>query len=77
MFGNFLMKTMIKQQIKNLPKDAQDAILKALDENPDFFKNLMAEIQAKVKAGQSQMAATQQVMMAHRAELQKILGGGA
>ena len=75
MFGNFLMKTMIKQQLKNLPKDAQDAMLKALDENPDFFKNIITEISEKVKAGESQMAATQQVMMKNRTELQRILGG--
>lgn len=68
------MKTMLKQQLKNLPKEAQDAMIKALDENPDFFKNLIAEITAKVKAGESQMAATSQVMMKHRAELQKMLG---
>ncbi len=69
------MKTMIKQQLKNLPKDAQDAMLKALDENPDFFKNIITEISEKVKAGESQMAATQQVMMKNRTELQRILGG--
>ena len=74
MFGNFLMKMMMQRQMKDLPKDAQDAMMKALDSNPEFFKKIIEEITEKVNAGQSQMAATQQVMMSRRAEFQKILG---
>ena len=74
MFGNFFMKMILKRQLKNLPKDAQDAMMKALDAHPEFFKKIIDEIGVKVKSGQSQMAAIQQVMMANKAELQKILG---
>ncbi len=73
MFGNFFMKMMLQQQLKSLPKDAQEKIMKAFTENPDFFKKIAEEIQAKVKSGQSQMAAAQQVMMLHKQELQKIM----
>ena len=75
MFGNFLMKQMLKQQLKNLPKEAQDKVLEAFEKNSDFFKNLINEIAAKVKSGVPQATAVQQVMMSKRAELQKMLVG--
>lgn len=74
MFGNFLIKTMLKQQLKNAPKDVQEKVLEAFDKNPDFFKNLAAEIAEKVKAGTPQATAIQQVMMGKREEFQKMLG---
>ena len=73
MFGNFFMKMMIQRQLKNLPKDAQDKMMAALDKHPEFFKKIIDDIGAKTKSGMSQMAAIQQVMMANKAELQKIL----
>jgi hypothetical protein len=75
MFGNFLMKQMLKQQLKNLPKDAQEAVMGAFEKNPEFFKNLVQEIATKVKSGVPQATAVQQVMMGKRAEFQKILTG--
>ena len=75
MFGNFFMKTMLKQQLKNLPKDAQEAVMAAFEKNPEFFKNLVSEITQKVKNGIPQATAVQQVMMSKRAEFQKMLTG--
>lgn len=69
------MKQMLKRQMKNLPKDAQDAVMAAFEKNPEFFKNLVNEIAAKVKNGIPQATAVQQVMMSKRAELQKMLTG--
>ena len=73
MFGNFFMKAMFKRQLKNMPKNIQDAMMRALDEHPEFFKNLVAEIATKVKNGVPQATAVQQVMMSKRSELQKML----
>lgn len=70
-----MMKQMLKRQMKNLPKDAQDAVMAAFEKNPEFFKNLVNEIAAKVKNGIPQATAVQQVMMSKRAELQKMLTG--
>ncbi len=67
------MKMMLQQQLKNLPTDVQEKIMTAFTNNPDFFKKIAEEIQAKVKAGQSQMSAAQQVMLAHKRELQEML----
>lgn len=75
MFGNFLMKQMLKRQLKNMPQDVQDRVLAAFEKNPQFFKDLMNEIAAKVKNGVPQATAMQQVMMSKRAELQKMLLG--
>ena len=75
MFGNFLMKQMLKQQLKNVPKEVQEKVLAAFEKNPQFFKDLMNEIAAKVKSGVPQATAAQQVMMTKRAELQKMLMG--
>ncbi|MEN9390594.1 MAG: hypothetical protein RLZZ283_694 [Candidatus Parcubacteria bacterium] len=75
MFGNFFMKMMLQRQLKNLPKDVQEKLMAAIEKNPDFFKKILEEIQQKVKSGQSQMAATQQVMMAYKADLQKMMQG--
>lgn len=75
MFGNFLMKQMLKRQLKNMPQDVQDRVLAAFEKNPQFFKDLMNEIAAKVKNGVPQATAMQQVMMSKRTELQKMLLG--
>ena len=69
------MKTMLKRQLKNLPKDAQEAVMAAFEKNPEFFKNLVSEITNKVKSGVPQATAVQQVMMSKRAEFQKMLSG--
>jgi hypothetical protein len=67
------MRLMLGKQLKGLPKAAQEAMLDAIDQHPDFFQMISKEIDAKVKAGQDKMFATQAVMMQHRAELQKFL----
>jgi hypothetical protein len=67
------MRMMLGRQLKALPKDAQEAMLTAIDKNPEFFKMISKEIDAKVKSGQDKLFATQAVVMQHRAELQKLL----
>lgn len=71
---NFLMKQMIKSKLKNLPKDQQDQILNALQENPEFFTQISKEIQEKIKEGKDQMSAAMEVMQNHKDELGKLFG---
>lgn len=73
MFGDFLMKQMLKRQLRNLPASVQERVMAAFEKNPQFFKDLMGEIAKKVKSGVPQATAIQQVMMSKRAELQKML----
>lgn len=67
------MRLMFGRQLKGLPKEAREAMLGAIDRNPRFFKKIAKEIDAKVKAGQDKMFATQTVVMQNRAELQKLI----
>ena len=68
------MKQMLKKQMKGLPPDQQDKILKAIEANPEFFTNMATEIQEKMKTGKSQMDASMEVMGKYQNELRKILG---
>lgn len=67
------MRLMLGRQLKALPKGMQDAVMDAIDKNPEFFKKISKEIDAKVKAGQNKTFATQAVVMQYRSELQKLL----
>lgn len=75
MFKNFLMKQMLKRQMKDVPKEEQEKILKVVTENPALFETIAKEIQIEMKhGGKDQMSASMTVMKRHQAELQKILG---
>lgn len=75
MFKEFLLKQMIKRQLKGVPEQEVDRIIALVEKNPELFKKIGDEIEKKVKSGRSQMAASMEVMRAHQAELQKVLGG--
>jgi hypothetical protein len=70
---NFVMKQMVKRQIKDMPKDQQDMIMNLIDENPELLKTISVEIKAKVKKGIDQQTAMMQVMMDHKDELQRAM----
>jgi len=72
-FKDFLMKKMLKSQLKGIPEDQQDKIIAAVEKNPKLFSDIAAEVQEKVKGGMEQQAATMQVMMSHQAELQELM----
>lgn len=73
MFKEFLLKQMVKRQMKGMPESEIDRVVKLVGEHPEIFKKIGDEIKAKVKSGRSEQAATLEVMRAHQAELQKIL----
>lgn len=68
----FLLKQMLKKQMKNIPQSEQDKILKIIESDPDFFMEIAKEIQAETEKGLNQMQATQKVMERHRDKLQEI-----
>ena len=74
MFQNFLMKQMLKRQMKGVPEAEQEKVLDAIEKNPEFFQNIALEIQEKVKNGMGQMEASMEVMKAHQGELLKVMG---
>ena len=74
MFQNFLLKTMMKKQLKNVPQEQQDVILAAIEKNPDLFMKIAQEAQEKIKGGMGQQEAMMAVMQAHQEELKGAMG---
>jgi hypothetical protein len=62
-------------EYKSLPPAQREAIMKAVEANPDFFQMLSKEIEAQKKSGKSEMAASMEVMRKHQGELQKLMTG--
>ena len=73
MIKEFLLKQVIKRQLKGVPEAEIDRIIGLVEKNPELFKKIGDEIKDKVKAGRSEQAASMEVMRAHQGELQKIL----
>lgn len=70
---DFLIKKMVQAKLKHLPQDQQDMIIALVSENPEFFKKIQSEIEAKKKQGQNEQMAMMQVMRTHQAEIQKMM----
>lgn len=70
---NFFIKQMLAKQMANMPAEQKEKVMKAFDENPDFFKKLIQDITDRLKKGESQQAAIMSVLATHKTELQKIL----
>ena len=73
MFQNFMLKHMLKSKMKGVPEDKQEMLLKMVEKNPDFFKKIGDEVEAKKKSGKDEMSATMEVMRQHQSELQKLM----
>lgn len=74
MFGNFVMKAMLKKQMKGIPEEQQEFFLSLIEKNPDFFMKIAQEAQEKIKGGMPQQDAMMAVMKAHEDELKAIVG---
>ena len=72
MLKEFLMRKMLKSQLKDVPEHEQEKIIKLVSENPALFQKIALEIQAKMKAGKDQMSASLEVMQNYKDELQKL-----
>jgi uncharacterized protein YdbL (DUF1318 family) len=70
MFGDFLLKQMLKRQ--GMAGEQVDALLAMVKKNPELFKQIAAEIQEKIKQGKGQQEAALEVMQAHQEELKKL-----
>jgi predicted DNA-binding protein len=74
MFQNFLLKTMLKRQMKNVSAEQQEQIFAMIEKNPDFFMKIAEEAQEKIKGGMSQQDAMMAVMKVHESELRAVMG---
>jgi hypothetical protein len=72
-FKNMMMKQMLKSQMKGLSEDQQEKILKAIEDNPEFFENIAKRIEQRIKEGKDQMSAAMEVMRENQDELRKLM----
>ncbi|MEX0918844.1 MAG: hypothetical protein WDZ85_02655 [Candidatus Paceibacterota bacterium] len=70
MFQDFFIKKMLKRQ--GVPDGQVDQLMGMIKKNPELFKKIAAEIQAKIKGGMGQQEAAMAVMKDHQAELRKL-----
>ena len=80
MFGNIFAKIknkalekLMEKQLGHLPKEQQEMIMKMIENNPDLFKKIGDEIDAKKKAGQNELYAGIEVMKKYQGEIQKLM----
>ena len=66
---------MLSKQLAGMPKEEQERALVAFEKNPDFFKKIAEDIQARIKGGEPQMAAVMAVVSKHKEELGNLLKG--
>jgi 23S rRNA A2030 N6-methylase RlmJ len=71
---NFLIKKAAERQLKNMPKDQRDMIMKILENNPDLFVKMSKEMEHKMKKeGKDQMLAMMEVSKKYQKELKEAL----
>lgn len=58
-----------------VPEEQVNAILAVVEKNPDLFKKIQKEIEAKKKQGISEEAAAMTVMRQHQHELAALMQG--
>ena len=72
MIKEFFLKQAVKYGTKNLPKDQQAMMLKAVEENPELFEKIAKEIDVLKKQGKPEMYASLDVMKKYQKELQAL-----
>lgn len=70
---DFFLKQALKHKMKDVPEEQRDALMGAMEKNPEFFKKIGDEVKQLTKSGQSEMAASMIVMRKYQSELQKLL----
>ncbi len=73
MFKNFLVKKLMKSQLKNLPKDQAEMIGAMIEKNPELFMKIAQETKDLVKGGRDQMSAMMEVSKKYQKELQQLM----
>ena len=55
MIKEFLLKQAVKYGAKDLPKDQQEMLLKAVEQNPELFNKIAKEVDELKKQGKPEM----------------------
>jgi len=72
MFKKFIMKKLMKSQLKNMPKDQAEMIGAMIEKNPELFMKIAKETKELVKGGKDQAVAMMEVSKKYRKELQQL-----
>lgn len=75
MFKNFLIRKLAERQLKDMPAEDREKVLKLMENNPELFEKIAAEVAEKVKGGMSQTDAAMQVMRSHEVAIRKAMQG--
>lgn len=77
MFQKFILKKLVGSKLKaaGMSDEQVEQLLDVVAENPDFFKKIQDQVEAKKKQGIGEQAAMMTVMRENQAELQKVLAG--
>ena len=70
MFKELLLRKMLKSQLAGVSQGEQEKILAMVEHNPELFKTIALEMQAKMKEGKGEMAAAMEVMRLHQQKIQ-------
>ncbi len=65
---------MLESQLKNVPAEQKEKIMKAISENPEFFTKLAEDVKKEMDSGKDQMAAVMAVLPRYQDELRKMMG---
>jgi len=71
MFKNFLLKKMLRKQ--GVPEGQIDMVITMMEKDPELFKKIAKEIQAKIKGGMDQQSASLEIMKKYESELKKLV----
>ena len=74
MFKEFLTRQALKYQLKSLPEDQRAMIIELVEKNPELFKKIGQEIEAKTKGGADKNLAALMVMKKYERELRALSG---
>ena len=69
---NKAMGALMERQLKNVPPEQREMIMKAMEKNPEIFQKIADEVKEAKKKGGNEMYATMQVMQKYQSELQKV-----
>ena len=73
---DYLTKKAIDWKMKDLPEAQKQMVMQLYENNPGLMEKIAKEVQHKVKKeGQSEMAASMEVMRKYQSELQKAAMG--
>ncbi len=72
MIKEFFIKQAVKHGAKDLPKEQQELLEKAVAKNPELFSKIAKEIEALKKQGKPEMYASLDVMKKYQKELQEL-----